>query len=388
MFLAGPHVPYAEDSRQDKESGYPMTALRPITIRRMVAPQLYIQGKGALHYLGQKAFPYGDKAFVVGGRTALSAAGDKVRKSLVSNGIEAVGWNDSVKKCTHATIDGLAEEGRRLKPHFVIGVGGGRAVDTAKAVAWKLKLPSMTVGTQCATNADASAESVVYTEDHRFLEALTLPRNPVVVIEDTDIIFRAPAKYIVWGMGDALATRFEAEAYAKARERKKDVEVPPATAIALANACFKSLMEHGPKALADVKGGNHTSDVDDVIEAVKLSSAMAFENTGCALAHALHNGFTRTGLAKGEHGELVAYGTIVQMVYENRPREDVRRVVEWCAKLGLPTSMKAFGDFTKASLRVAAEYAAEKDWNSRNMPEKVKPSALLSVIEKVERGDF
>jgi len=354
----------------------------------MVAPPLYIQGKGALHYLGQKAFPYGDKAYVVGGRTALSAAGDKARKSLVSNGIEVVGWNDSVKECTHATIDRLAEEGRRLKPHFVIGVGGGRAVDTAKAVAWKMKLPSMTVGTQCATNADASAESVIYTEDHKFLEAVTLPRNPVLVVEDTDIIFKAPAKYMVWGMGDALATKFEAEAYAKAREKRKDAEVPPAAAIALANACFGSLMEHGTKALADARSGNHTPDVDEVIEAVKLSSAMAFENTGCALAHALHNGFTKTGQARGEHGELVAYGTIVQMVYENRPRDEVRRVVEWCRKLGLPTSMKAFGDFTKAALRAAAEHAAEKDWNCRNMPEKVKPSVLLSVIEKVERGDF
>jgi len=365
-----------------------MTDLRPIAIRKMVAPQLYIQGKGALHYLGQKAFPYGDKAYVVGGRTALSVAGEKVRKSLLSNGIEAVGWNDSVKECSYATIDRLADEGRRLKPHFVIGVGGGRAVDTAKAVAWKLKLPSITVGTQCATNADASAESVVYTEDHRFLEAVTLPRNPVLVIEDTDIIFKAPAKYLVWGMGDALSTKFEAEAYAKAREKRKDGEVPPTAAIALANACFGSLMEHGPKAVADVKSGNHTSDVDEVIEAVKLSSAMAFENTGCALAHALHNGLTKTGQAEGEHGEIVAYGTIVQMVYEGRPREEVRRVAEWCAKLGLPVSIKAFGDFTKAALRAAAEYAAEKDWNSRNMPDKVKPSALLGVIEQVERGDF
>lgn len=365
-----------------------MTALEPIKIRKMVTPSLYIQGKGAIYYLGQKAFPYGDKGYVVGGASALTAAGDRIRKSLVSNGIEVVGWNDSVKDCTHATIARLAEEGKHLKPHFVVGVGGGRAVDTAKAVAWKLKLPSITVGTQCATNADASAESVVYTDDHRFLEVITLPRNPVVVIEDTEVIFNAPSKYMVWGMGDALSTKFEAEAYAKARQKKKDAETPPMAALALADACYKGLMEHGLKAMADVKSGNHTSDVDDVIEAVKLSSAMAFENTGCALAHAFHNGLTRTGQVKGEHGEIVAYSTIVQMVYENRPREEIQQVIEWCEKVGLPTKLRTFGELTKAALRMAVEYASEKDWNSRNMPDKVKSSDLMGAVEKVERGKF
>lgn len=357
-----------------------------ITVRKMVTPSLYLQGKGAIFHLGQKARPFGDKAFVAGGRTALSVAGERIRRSLDSNGIEVVGWKDNIRDCTHGTINRLVDECKHCKGHFVVGVGGGKAIDTAKAVAWKLKVPAMSIGTQCATNADASAESVVYTEDHRYLEAILLPRSPVLVIEDTEIISKAPVEYMVRGMGDALATKFETEAFTKARLRRPTGEVPTTPALALADACFNGLMEHGVKAVTDLRNGIHSLDVDDVIEAVKLSSAMAFENSGCALAHALHNGLAKTGQVKGEHGEIVAYATIVQMVFERRPADEARMISEWCAKLGLPTSLKQLGDPSKAALRQAAEWACEKDPDSRNMPERMKANDLLEAIAHVERG--
>lgn len=357
-------------------------------IRKMVMPMNYVQGKGAIYYLGQLARSYGNRAYVIGERVALSVAGERVRKSLESNGIEAAVWDNSVKECTHATIDRLANAVKHGNVHFVVGVGGGKALDTAKAVAMKLHVPAMTVGTQCATNADASGEAIIYTEDHEFVEDLFLPGNPVVVIEDTEILAKAPVKFIIQGMGDALACKFEAEMYAKAREKKRDGPVPSAAALALAESCYRSLISDGLKAVKDLRNGIHSQEVDEVIEAVKFASALAFENTGCALAHALHNGLTKTRQVQGEHGEIVAYCTLVQLLYEGRPRDEIRQVAEWCRQVGLPTKLKMIGDPSKAALREAAEYASHKDPDIANMPEKVKPAELLRAIDELERGAF
>jgi len=355
-------------------------------VRKMVMPFLYIQGRGAIQQLGEQVSIVGKSAFVVGESVALSIAGDRAKLSLTSAGVDIAAWDDTVKECTYAAIDRLVKRGKESGADIVIGVGGGKAVDTAKATAMRMDVPAITVGTQCATNADASAESVVYTEDHEYVDFIRLTRSPFAVIEDTDIIAAAPLRFIVQGMGDALACKFEGEAFAKARKMKRDGPLPPAAALALADTCYKNLLSRGTKAVRKLRNEEHSQEVEEIVETVKLISCLAFENTGTALAHALHNGLTKTREVKGEHGEIVAYATIVQAVYERRPDKEVGAIVEWCEKVGLPTTLSDLGAPSKDSLNLAAEHACNVDPDILNMPRRVRPSELLKAIEKVERG--
>ena len=353
--------------------------------RKLIATSKYVQGRGAIALLGENVRKLGKRAYVIGGCRAISITEEKIWTSLDASGVEIVAVDNQVKNCTYATIDRLVHKGRLTAPDIVIGVGGGRAMDTAKAVAWKLGVPAISVGTQCATNADGSAEFVVYTNDHKFLDSVILPENPAVVIVDTDIIASAPVKYIIWGMGDALTAKFEAEAHTEAMRRKGGM-VPTNAALALANATFESLMKYGLEAVEALRRGEHTDAVDEVIEAVKLSSAIAFENSGCALAHAFHNGLTQTGEMKAEHGEIVAYGTIVQVTYEGRPDDEVRRIIDWCDSVGLPTKLGAICDHDRDALQKAVEYACCEDANAESMPEKPAPASVLEAIDRIENG--
>lgn len=94
---------------------------------------------------------------------------------------------------------------------MVIGVGGGKILIQQKAVAYYVNSPVIVCPTIAATDAPCSALTVVYTDDGVFEEYLWLPANPNLVLVDTDIIAKAPARLLVSGMGDALATYFEAK---------------------------------------------------------------------------------------------------------------------------------------------------------------------------------
>ncbi len=267
----------------------------------------------------------------------------------------------------------------------MIGCGGGKAVDTAKAVAERLHVPCMNVPTQCATNADGMADAVIFTEDHRFVEDMYLTRAPVLVLVDTDVVGRAPVQYLIQGMGDALAAAFEKPAYAAAQRQKKAADQATEAALEVNMRCFDVLMAHGLQAKKDVEAGKMTDSVDAVIEAIKLMSGFGFGGGGCAAAHAIHNGITSVPGAARKHGEIVAFGTLVQMVLEKRPMGEIERVMRWCRSIGLPYRLQDLGRLDRSALMVASEKACDPNDSMSSMPFPVSPKMVLGAIQEVDR---
>lgn len=349
----------------------------------LISPSKYVQGAGEMGRLYEYAKNYGKKALILISKSGYKRIGNIVEKSFSGQDFEIV-FDYFNGECSKAEIQRLTAVVADQKCDQVIGIGGGKILDTAKAVAFYSKIPVQICPTIASTDAPCSALSVIYTEEGVFEEYLFLPANPNMVLMDTDIIAKSPVRLTVSGMGDALATYFEARAVqAKGATTCAGGNVTSA-AIALAKLCFDTLMEEGVKAKLALEAGACTKAVEKVIEANTLLSGIGFESGGLAGAHAIHNGFTVLEECHHMyHGEKVAFGTITQLVLENIPAEELQEIIDFCIELGLPVTLKELGieNATPEKIMAVAEAACAENDTLHNMPFEVTPEKVCAAIK-------
>ena len=327
--------------------------------RILLAPGRYIQGAGAISEIGEHAVKFGTKALVTGGPTALSICADAIAASLEGAGVGAL-KEQFQGECCDAEIDRLVSVAREGSCNLIVAAGGGKIIDTGKAVAHAMGVPVIIVPTIAATDAPCSALSVIYSPEGVFDRYLVLPNNPQCVLVDTAICAQAPAHYLVSGMGDALATFWEADTCGKSCKPNALTGATPPTlsALALARLCYDTLLEHGLNAKLAVEKGGVTPAVEAIVEANTLLSGLGFESGGLAGSHSVHNGLTVLEKSHGKlHGEKVAFGVLTQLVMEGRPTEEVYEVLDFCLSIGLPVCFEDLGiiDPTKEEIRAVAE---------------------------------
>lgn len=313
--------------------------------RMFLAPNRYVQGAGAIAEMGIHAARLGTKALFIGGKTALNVCSSTVEASLKDH---KVSCHKEVFKgeCSDKEIRRLMVIAKANQADLVIAAGGGKVIDTGKAVGYEMKIPVIVVPTIAATDAPCSALSVIYSEHGVFQRYLLLPKNPDCVLVDTTLVANAPVELLISGMGDALATYWEADTCAKSCKPNALTGACPPTlsSLALARLCYDALLEYGLQAKLAVEKKSVTPAVEAVVEANILLSGLGFESGGLAGAHAFHNGLTVLEESHIRlHGQKVAFGVITQMVLEGRPSKDVDQVLNFCLSVGLPVCLEDLG---------------------------------------------
>jgi glycerol dehydrogenase len=345
------------------------------------APARYIQGAGALDGLGGYIKPLGGNVFVTGGRTGLLETREGREKSFQSHGIR------QTEELFHgetsdAEIERLARAAKTGGCEVILASGGGKVIDAVKAAAEFLDIPAVIVPTIASNDAPCSALSVVYNKDGSFNRLMPLKNSPALVLVDTGIIARAPVRQLVSGMGDALATWFEADACQKSGALNIFGGRISSAAMALARLCLDTLLEHGREAKQSCERKCVTPALEKIVEANTLLSGLGFESGGVAAAHALSESFSCIPAMRGRtHGETVAFGLLVHMVLEARQEEMICEIARFCADVGLPVTLAQLGGATcMDELRAAAEDAAAPGKPSHNLRAGITGAEIFEAI--------
>ena len=324
----------------------------------------------------------GKKLFVIISASGLKRVRDLLEKTFENTGMELV-FEEFQGECCETEIKRLGSRFQENKCDLVVGVGGGKIHDSAKAAAYYQGAPVVIIPTIASTDAPCSALSVIYSETGVFERYLFLNSNPDLVLVDTDIIAAAPSRLLVSGMGDALATYFEARAVAASGALSCAGGKPTKGALALAKLCYETLLEDGVKAKLAVEAGACTQAVENIIEANTYLSGIGFESGGLAGAHAIHNGLTVIKDCHHlYHGEKVAFGTLTQLVLENAGQKLLEEVIGFCMDVGLPTTFAELGMARpdKDLLMEAAVRACSPDDTLVNMPFEVTPEMVYAAM--------
>jgi glycerol dehydrogenase len=352
------------------------------------SPSRYTQGRNATLSLGKEMLTLGlsGPALIVAGNSAIRLLSETWRLSLGEAGFTwAVGRFGG--ECSISEIERLKRQAREQGARVIVGAGGGKVLDTARGVAADLDLPVINCPTVASSDAPCSALSVIYTEDGAVLEYRIYGKNPDLVLVDTEVIAQSPPRLLVAGMGDALATWFEAKTCVEGNVRNMRGGGSSQSALALAELCYRILLRDGVEALAALRNQTPNLALERLVEANTLLSGLGFESSGLAAAHAVHNGLTAVPQTHSYfHGEKVAYGVLVQLVLEKKSQAFIEEVLNFATRVGLPTTLAAIGlaDMTGEMLdRIAVRSTAEGE-TIHNEPFRVEPRMVAEAIRAAD----
>ena len=348
------------------------------------APGEYLQSSGALDRLGQEVIRFGSRAVLAGTEGSLKRYGDRILEQCRPGELEirpvAVG-----RETTQTEIDRLTEAFREARGVVMIGLGGGKALDTARAAADVLDCPLILVPTVASNDAPCSALAVIHDESGSVIELRRTKRSPDVVLVDTAVLMDAPARLLIAGMGDALATWFEVRACRKSGAETLAGAPASDIAVCLAQLCYDSLRKYAISALHAYEAGIVNDDFERLVQATIFLSGVGFESGGVAGAHAINDGFSACPEAAHlYHGEIVGFGTLAMLMLQGESEETVREVTTFMKDVGLPMTFEQLNIIPEEELLLRVAKVACTQSVMKNMPFPVTERDVVRALLKAD----
>lgn len=361
-----------------------------------VAPARVLRGSQVLPQSGEEIAALGNRPLVVGGDRTLAVTLPVLKPVLEQQQLQ-IETADYGSDSSEASLAALKKVVAAHQADLIIGVGGGKALDTAKLLAHHCNLPVVTIPTSAATCAAWTALSNIYTDDGGFLYDVSLSRCPDLVLLDYDLIQTAPQRTLVAGIGDALAKWYEASVSSAQSEDTLTV-----AAVQQARVLRDILFQKSVTALKEPGSAVWREVIDATVLLAGVIGGLGGAQCRTVAAHAVHNGLThlhihevggspvvvRRGLSDHSiHGEKVAYGILVQLRLEELQANQLaatarQQLLKFYTEIGLPKTLNdlGMGSITIEDLQQAVEIACAPQSDIHRLPFKVAPEQLMAAM--------
>lgn len=309
--------------------------------RKAVFPGKYIQGENTLSELTELINFFGSNALILASPTAKNKI---LPKYDITDSENRILIDEFQGECCEKELERLVKIIRLKRINIVVGMGGGKAIDAAKIASDRTGLPVIIVPTIASTDAPCSGCAVIYTEEGTFDSVYYQKMNPQAVLIDMNVIAESPVRYLVSGMGDALATWFEARSCDRTRSPNACGGYSTLAGLNLAKLCYDTLLLYGPAAKIANENKVVTPALNHIVEANILLSGIGFESSGLATAHSVHNGLTALKETHPfYHGEKVAFGVVTGLHLTDASPAEIEEVYTFSETVGLPTTFADIG---------------------------------------------
>lgn len=348
------------------------------------APGKYIQGYDELKNIGRHIEFLGRKYLLLASKNRMSDLGKTLQDGL--------GDAFEITECifegesSWAEVNRVASIAVEKGVDGVIGMGGGKVIDTAKAAGNKAGTAVIIIPTIAASDASTGSLAVIYNEDGSMDREIHFAANPELVIVDTHVIMNAPTRFLVAGMGDALSTYIGGKvSYAEYKNNEYGAK-PTEASMALCKLSYDLLMRHGLAAKLACDRKVMTKDLNKIIEVNVLLSGLGMESNGGGSDHTWYYAFCSLDREENMlHGEYVSLSTICSMVLSGEPGEDIDEVVRFCQSVGLPTTLAELqmDDLTEKEFDQIAQSVTEQD-GPKNHPFEVTKADAMGALKTAD----
>ncbi|MEA5563850.1 iron-containing alcohol dehydrogenase family protein [Anabaena sp. UHCC 0399] len=347
-----------------------------------IAPAKVMRGVHILQSAALEIAKLGTRPLIVAGNSTLAIFQESLQPILEHQNLQVTPASYGTD-CSEASLKSLRKVAKEHKADVIIGVGGGKALDTAKLVAHQLQLPVATIPTSAATCAAWTALSNVYSEEGAFLYDVALSRCPDLLILDYELIQTAPPHTLVAGIGDAIAKWYEASVSSGHLEHTLII-----AAVQQARVLRDILLQKSAAALEKPGSEVWQEVVDATVLLAGVIGGLGGAQCRTVAAHAVHNGLTHIAGHRSIHGEKVAYGILVQLRLEEMVQGNQlaaasrQQLLKFYAEITLPQKLAdlGLGNITLGELQTAAEVALAPESDIHRLPFKVALEQLMAAM--------